>query len=126
MAETGSANAARGNEQTRRETSDADVRAIGFMAAGLAVFVIASILMLGAVFRDATRAADKGLSALPPEPRLQTDPAADLRRFNAAAAERLVSYGYLDRARGLAHIPIEQAMRRVAEQGIPDWPGPPR
>jgi hypothetical protein len=57
-----------------------------------------------------------------PEPTLQTDPPADLRHFVAQELQQLNSAGWMDRAQGIAHIPIEQAMQQVARQGIVDWP----
>jgi hypothetical protein len=51
---------------------------------------------------------------LPPAPRLETAPATDLQRYEAAKREELAG-------RGTA-IPIEEAMRATARQG---W-GPPK
>jgi hypothetical protein len=123
MAEAGATNE---NPRTRRETSDIDVRAIGWIAVGLVVFLIGSIAILGAIFTDASRSPDAGPSLLPPEPRLQTDPAADLRRFNARIAPLLSTYGYIDRAKGIVRIPIDEAMQLVIDRGISDWPGQKR
>jgi hypothetical protein len=58
----------------------------------------------------------------PPEPRLATDEMAELRQLRAEETQRLAGYGWVDRAQGLVHIPIEEAMRRIASQGIPTWP----
>jgi hypothetical protein len=57
-----------------------------------------------------------------PSPRLQSDPAADMQKFRAAKLARLNSAGWDDQAKGLGHIAIDDAMRRVAAAGIPDWP----
>ena len=57
-----------------------------------------------------------------PSPRLQSDPAADMRKFREAELARLNSAGWDDQAEGLGHIPIDDAMRRIAASGIPDWP----
>jgi hypothetical protein len=59
-----------------------------------------------------------------PEPRLQPDPAADMRRFKAQQREHLNTAGWVDRAQGIVHIPIDQAMEQIARQGIPGWPAP--
>lgn len=59
-----------------------------------------------------------------PAPRLQPDPAADMRRFRAQEMERLNGTGWVDRAQGIVHIPIMQAMEEIAQQGIPGWPDP--
>ena len=53
----------------------------------------------------------------PPEPRLQVSPRDDLTRTLALARARLDSGGWVDRQRGIAHIPIDRAMRMEAERG---------
>ncbi|CAP56558.1 hypothetical protein GDI2615 [Gluconacetobacter diazotrophicus PA1 5] len=55
-------------------------------------------------------------------PALQSDPPADMAAFRAADLARLNGFGWVDRAGGVAHVPIDQAMRQVARDGIPDWP----
>ncbi|MBB2203851.1 hypothetical protein HLH27_02305 [Gluconacetobacter takamatsuzukensis] len=62
---------------------------------------------------------------LPPmaAPALQSDPPADMAAFRAADMARLNGFGWVDRAHGVAHVPVGQAMRQVAREGIPDWPG---
>ena len=55
-----------------------------------------------------------------PQPRLQTQPARDLRRLRAEEEARLNSYGWIDRSAGVAHIPIDQAMDLLLERGLPD------
>ena len=55
-------------------------------------------------------------------PRLQPDPAADMRAFRSQELARLNSAGWVDRASGRVHIPIDQAMQAVAREGIPGWP----
>ena len=42
--------------------------------------------------------------------------------FRAEEMRRLNSAGWQDRAAGTVHIPIDQAMRAVAAEGIPGWP----
>jgi hypothetical protein len=46
----------------------------------------------------------------PPQPRLQTDPRADLDRLRASEREQLDGYGWVDRDAGTVHIPIDEAM----------------
>ena len=58
-----------------------------------------------------------------PEPRLQLNAADDMRRFHTREMAQLNSAGWQDRAAGTVHIPIDQAMRAVVADGIPDWPG---
>jgi hypothetical protein len=114
------------NPDTRSEPSDVDVRGIAGLLAGLAAFVVLAVVILGVIFSDAIRYRDKRLTELPPEPRLQTDEPGDLHRFNTETAQRLASYGYVDPEHRIAHIPIKEAMRQIAEHGIADWPGSKR
>jgi hypothetical protein len=57
-----------------------------------------------------------------PEPRLQPSPRQEMQRFLAAESEQLTTYGWVDKAHQIVRIPIDVAMKRVAERGIPDWP----
>lgn len=57
---------------------------------------------------------------LPPSPRLQADPPADMASYLAAAESRLNSYGWSDEGRGMAHIPIVRAMEVMIEDGLPE------
>lgn len=60
-----------------------------------------------------------------PAPRLQPDPTVDMRAFYAGEMRRLSSAGWTDATHRAAHIPIEQAMREVAREGIAGWPAEP-
>lgn len=48
-----------------------------------------------------------------------TTSAEETARRRAQEQAHLATYGWIDREGGIAHIPIEQAMRLVAEQGLP-------
>jgi hypothetical protein len=95
---------------------------LGVMA-GLALIGIGAgvAMMRGAdvVDRPAPVTAIQARAQTPPLPRLQVDPLAD--RQVVLGPERLAStWGWTDKARGRAHIPVEDAMRLMAERG---WPG---
>lgn len=60
-----------------------------------------------------------------PQPQLQADAAADLVKVQAAEQEKLATYGWVDRNAGVVRMPIDQAMRLVAQRGVPVWPAPP-
>jgi hypothetical protein len=47
---------------------------------------------------------------------LQDDPAVDLQRFRARKYAWRDGYGWVDRDKGIVHIPIEQAMKLLVEQ----------
>jgi hypothetical protein len=58
----------------------------------------------------------------PPEPRLQTNPRADLRAMRAEEDALLSTYGWVDRADGVVRIPIDRAMALTVERGLPARP----
>ena len=53
---------------------------------------------------------------LPPEPRLQRFPREDILRFRLGEEATLQNYGWIDKATGSVHIPIQEAMRLVLER----------
>ena len=55
----------------------------------------------------------------PPEPRLQKDPRSDVYQFRLTEEAQLGGYGWVNREAGIVRIPIDEAMRRVVEQGLP-------
>lgn len=63
----------------------------------------------------------------PLPPLLQDHPSGDLAAFRAQEEALLRSYGWVDKELGRVHIPIDEAMRLVAAQGLPSFlpPTPP-
>ena len=61
----------------------------------------------------------------PPPPLLQASPALDLATLRAHEDALLASYGWVDKDAGRVQIPLEEAMRIVAEQGLPSFLPPP-
>src|SRR5947208_10642691 len=65
---------------------------------------------------------ERAEKALPPEPRLQgvpghvSDPQQDLRDKIAADTEANESIGWVDKAKGIAKIPVKDAMKIIAEK----------
>lgn len=105
------------------ERSDADPRLVGAIAIGLAIFLVAvPLLML--VFYPSSERFDRlvGNLPLPPPPRLQVNPKIDLDRLRTKENDQLNSFGWADRDRQLAHIPIERAIELLAQQGRDGWP----
>ncbi|MEP6994624.1 MAG: hypothetical protein ABI968_08900 [Acidobacteriota bacterium] len=110
---------------------------VGF-AVLLAVFTVVSMLLVAALFKRLDRSAEKKDDAtlaaaalelredrVPPLPRLQVYPARHWQDFRAAEAERLSTYGWMDRARGAVHVPIERAMDLIAVRGVGPLPAAP-
>lgn len=56
----------------------------------------------------------------PPEPNLKSDPIKNYREFRRAEDEKLNDYGWIDKEKGIVHIPIEQAMKQLADKGLPE------
>ena len=111
-------------DPARHEPADVGGRLIW---AGLAL-VLASVFVSGLIvlwlYPGATT--DRTLSlplARYPAPRLQPNPAADMARFYAEEMQWLNGTGWIDKANGIAHIPIADAMRKIAQENIPGWPG---
>jgi hypothetical protein len=124
------------SESTAYETRDVKVRPLAVFIAGLTVVGIATYLVVYAIIRlfsaqaarqDAQLAPTAGLvqpqapgvERLPPEPRIQANPAADLKALRDEEAAILTTYGWVDRQGGVVRVPIDVAMRQVLEQGLP-------
>jgi hypothetical protein len=68
---------------------------------------------------------------LPPEPRLQgvpghtNDPQQDMRDKLRADTEANQKFEWIDESSGIAQIPVKDAMKIIAEKGLPDVSAPP-
>jgi hypothetical protein len=105
------------------EHADASSRAALIAFPAILAGLLLALLVVWWIYPETT--VDRRLpSSIPnyPSPRLQSNPAADMRKFRDTELARLNSAGWDDRVKGLGHIPIDDAMRRVAASGIPDWP----
>ena len=61
----------------------------------------------------------------PPEPRLQEMPFKDIAALRAEEQLVLEGYFWVDEKAGIAHIPLAEAMKIVAEKGLPRWAAVP-
>jgi hypothetical protein len=117
------------NPEVEHEHSDVNVRAIVSFAVALVVAAAVLQLALYGMLRlmewnaarndPARHPLATTQTQAPPEPRLQPDPVHDLEKMRAAEEERLNSYGWVDKEKGVAHIPIGQAMELVVRRGLP-------
>lgn len=72
--------------------------------------------------REASPLVEAEAPRLPPKPYLQTHPYQDLIDLHAVEDSVLQSYALIDKDAGKVRIPIAEAMRRVAREGVPEWP----
>jgi hypothetical protein len=119
------------------ERRDFDIRVVALFALTMAVVLAGSLALMAWVFDlvHVTPAAygpqGAPITAAPPHPlapRLQTAPRQELQELLRAENAHLQSYGWVDRALGIVRMPIDRAMARVVEQGLPSWheiPTPP-
>jgi len=116
------------SEERGYEKRDVSPRVIAALVVGLAALtVVAAVLMWGsfAYFQRRAEQARESPSplreerVLPPPPRLQVAPEADLQAVRQKEEERLSSYGWIDREAGVVRIPIEHAMELLLKRGVP-------
>jgi hypothetical protein len=126
------------------ENRDVKPRTIYVYLAVLAVSVVLSYVVCVFILRITTKmAADsdtppppvrqemKNFLTMPPEPRLQgvpghgTDPQYDLRVKIEEDTEANQNAGWIDQNSGIAQIPVEDAMKIIAEKGLPAASTPP-
>jgi hypothetical protein len=112
------------------EHTDANVWAVVKLGAWLVVTAIVVHFGVGVMYRMLIERAKvtteqpyplavSAEAKLPPEPRLQAQPAAEISDFRATEEQRLHGYGWVDKTAGVVHIPIEEAMRLTIERGLP-------
>ncbi|MEZ5313371.1 MAG: hypothetical protein R2862_06775 [Thermoanaerobaculia bacterium] len=105
--------------------SEIDVRRVIEIAAWLAGITIGSLIVgyflykaLGSWTERAdpkpSPLAEARLPAAPPEPHLQSRPEVELQELRRSTSAALSSWGWVDRSAGIAHMPIENAIDRLA------------
>ncbi len=104
------------------EPTDWSVGPVFLIYVGMLALLVIAAFVLIAAYPNSTADVSRRLRINPPGPRLQTNPEADMRRFRAEEEKRLNGYHWIDREKGVVHIPIEQAMQQLATRGIPGFP----
>src|SRR6266446_5109323 len=114
------------------ERKDADVMGVVLLGAFLLLSLVITSLCVWGLLRFFNKERAAGEAVAPqareqgaefPPPRLQANPAVELKQSRTAAAAKLHSYGWIDRSAGVAHIPIERAMELTIERGLPEVGG---
>ena len=97
---------------------DIDNRAVLAIVGGFLLFVAAAITgLLLFLHSQAPSVFSPRVERQFPSPQLQTSPEVDLARLAAAQQARPSGYAWSDRGHDIARIPIEDAMRLVAQRG---------
>jgi hypothetical protein len=125
------------------EPTDADLGAAERIIVGLVVLLGVAFLLMWLLFGLFDRREDRLDTPPPPlvqeqrerdtrqalerfpAPRLQERPVQDIRTYLESQERVLNSYGWVDRQKGVVHIPIDRAMELIAERGLPPVTGPP-
>jgi len=109
----------------RREATDIEPRVVAILGGVTLGMLVFALVAVWAIFPNTLK--DRSLAGPVPtiaDPQLQTSPPKDMAAFRAEETQALESYGWVDRAHGLVHVPIEAAMKKLAADGIPGWPAP--
>jgi len=127
------------NRDVSFEKTDVQPNTIYWYLGALAISVILSYVVCVYVLRLTTKMAvdydtpppmirqemGSAYQAMPPEPRLQgvpghgNDPQTDLRQKIESDTEANRKYGWIDQNAGIAQIPVQDAMKIIAEKGLP-------
>lgn len=106
------------------ERSDVGLRLVGWLAAGIATFVVITPLVLPLLFPQSTRhitpaSRPATRSNAPP---LEVTPRATLLATRQREAQIERGYGWADRSRGQVRIPMDRAVDILLRKGLPGWP----
>lgn len=110
------------NPKSAYEPSDWPVWLIGWLALGTFAFLVIAPLVLMWVYSSAVSDVSRRIAVEPPQPRLQVNAPQDLANFRAEEEKKLDTYYWVDKQQGTVHIPIGEAMKKLAEQGIDGFP----
>jgi hypothetical protein len=117
-------------EHSGHESKDADVRGIVTILAGLAVSVAVVGVLVYGIFRYMAEHPLSTVPAnplvesvqIPPPPRVDPYPAMELQELHRYEDNILTTYGWTDAKKGIARIPIDQAMQLQLQRGFPTAP----
>jgi hypothetical protein len=110
------------------ELSDLSPKKIALFGITLAAVIGLVLVVCAGIFRYAAALQATRQKALSPlaqtrepttEPRLQVHAARDLKEMRAAEDQVLQNYGWIDKKAGIARIPVDRAMKLLAQKGLP-------
>lgn len=104
------------------ERSDVPLRAYAIAAIGLILLLAVAPLVVRLAYPQTGGDVNRQLTITPPEPRLRTSPPDDLAAYLAEQRALLGSYDWVDRGKGIAREPIDEAMKRLVREGADGFP----
>lgn len=118
--------------ERRYETTDANALYLTWFALGLAIVLALVLLLIRMTFRQfesVAKRTDELPSAVasdqtPPAPRLQTNPRDDLSKLRQHEDTVLTNYAWIDKPKDIVRVPIDRAIRLLAQRGLPEPDGP--
>lgn len=110
-------------EARHPETRDVWPTALLLFAGGLVVFLIVALGVLYLLFRPQALWPRQGAEWADnrASPALSTSPHEDLAAVRGHEDAELAELAWIDREKGIARIPIEDAMQLIARNGLPNW-----
>jgi hypothetical protein len=87
------------------------------LAAFLGFVAVAMVVLFFYLKAGAPNALRQATERTFPEPALQKTPEDDLKKFELEQRMALSGYGWVDRSKDIARIPIDEAMRIIASRG---------
>jgi hypothetical protein len=105
--------------------SEINVRSVIEVAIWLAVTTVVALVVGYFLYKGlgrwserqdpaASPLAEANVAVEPPEPHLQAHPEIELAQLRQANRERLNQWGWVDKSAGVAHMPIDEAISRLA------------
>ena len=117
------------NEDVAHEYSDVEVRPLLIASIGLVAVVAVVALAMAGMFRVLENQAAKNDPVISPvaypagrerpEPKLLEDEPGYLRTVKTGERQVLEGYAWIDQQAGTVRIPIDEAKKRLLEQGLP-------
>ena len=102
------------------ERRDVSARGLFIFGGGFIAFMAVALASLFYIYGAPTRGLGNAKEAVAPVV-AETTLRAQRLQFEAAEEAQLESFGWIDRSAGIARIPIEDALRIVASEGLPQW-----
>ncbi len=110
----------------RHETHDAETRYVLIFIAVIAVTVALTMWVSKGLFyyfmhqqAETPAYTFHNARTLPPSPELEPVPHVLLEKYLTETKKELNDYGWVDRAQGIVHIPVDRAIQLTLQKGLP-------